>query len=360
MKGKSGTVLYGIAIFIGVVGILLFLSAPAISIRPSVLGIDAGKEIKLEYSVLEIRSGLISVNEMLEKNVPLEQIKSYSDRAQGILNFISGDIGAEYEKAVNVVESWAKFPFIFTTAISVAIAGMVIAVIFSAIGLCGIRKKYVAVMISSGAGIFLASMIGIALWLGIQVYRLYVLVSALSGYHLLDFEDILCFSVSFDGNIGKAVAGCIGIGFILTLLCAIGLITTGVLLFAAGNTAEETASKGAHHENVQAMKKNGIIRFLNGEYAGYELELYPGEGIRMGGSPSLCQVIFSQKGIPACQCEIRCERNEENHLYFVIRNCSNERIRIWKNELDRGEQASVKPGTRIMLEAGKTEFVVEE
>ena len=105
-----------------------------------------------------------------------------------------------------------------------------------------------------------------------------------------------------------------------------------------------------------ALKPQGTIRIVKGQYAGNEFTISDQESIYMGRDASRCQVVFSRGDISGLH--VKVQYDGVRNIYIVKDYSTNGTYLNRSRRLPKGEYTSVPVGSMITLAFGSEEFIL--
>lgn len=357
-----------LAIIVAVAGILLFLFAPVVSLRPKVFGAGSGISVEMNMSIWELRSSLSGIKETVK-----DELGDIPEKAESLLARLPDSMKGQYQEYMKLIKLVAYFPAIFTGCLAAAVLGFAVSAVFGLTGLLGIRKKWNnPKLISVGGAIYILS--GLVM-IGLTAKILYDFLSLSEVGELFEWLGVENWARGLSitpGDMVKLVLGCLGPGLILSLLCALCLIAFGCVLPESCAAGSRPAAGGAgragdfrsvgnagNEKAARAQERfEGKLVGISGEYNGYEIELPAGQRVTLGSDPSVSQIVFSGNDIAPRHCSIVCRTDAAGSVRYEIQSFTAYATRYGRDgkSLARDECVSVNAGTELWLTDGANRF----
>lgn len=369
------SILCWISVAVAALGLIAFLLLPMISVKPSDFGADFDV-IKVEMSVFDINSGLGTLRSELFEEVGdgLDNLDEWiEDELRNSSDFDNAK-EPEIKTMVKLTKRFLNFPKVFILFIIIAILGMMAALVFSMLTALKVEHKHLRPwMISVGGGLHLLSWVGLIFWV---VKWFYDFVAVALKVIELEYPDIttakelmskMMEEADLSGSLSGMVISVIGVGFVLSILCAIVVVVLGILITKTVplTTAEVNPDYGADDlygdangewgstANAETVALEGRIVGCSGEYAGCEIGIMPGETINIGRSQTQCQLIVAGPKISRKHCSITYDG--EKNCYIVTDSSANGTYYMDGRRFPFEMPTMVSAGTEIYL--GKKDFI---
>lgn len=385
MQRISYKVKCGMILLLALVSILSFAILPIIKIRPSDFGIEEATSIEINGTVWNIRNGSAALGQKITDKISIDEMQNLEEEYGVFADLIPGYSKEELHQAVGIITWWIKFPVFLTIAVVVAFVGLFIAGAFAAIGIAGVKNKWIHTGWSAvGAAVYILVGILMCYWEVKAMHDLTVLLDNEAVKKLFDIQSILGDGVSPTQGSVVLFVHCIGAGLVVPWIASIFMVVLGVLSMRTVETEENISTESEKdwknkHVPVFPEKEKvakGKIHVISGEYAGYEIELDVGESLCIGSDPKISQLILSDRTIAPCHCKITYYRNDTKKTsvsysgggrYFSVINLSEGGIMKVYSKYSPSTEENIIPsrsvcevgiGTEVSLGDGENKFLL--
>lgn len=367
MKDYSSKIRCGIILALSIVSVLCFAFLPVLTIRPDDFGMKEVKNVEINCTIWDIRKDFSSFEKKITDKISVKEIQNLEKDYGSFVDFIPGYSQEDLHKAVQIITWWLKFPTLFTIAVVMAFAGLILSCGFAIAGLVGVRNKCLnTIWCTVGAMLYILSGVILCIWGVKAVHDLAILLDNEVVQKVFDLKSLLGDTVKMTQRSIGMLIRCGGMGIFIPWGSSVAVAVLGIINAVKKNTSQPQLMK-----IEKRAVCTGELQVVKGEYEGCEIKLQVGESVCIGRDPMVSQLVLSDRNAPPCHCKITYCSVSDNYngesRYYAVTNLAPEgsvRVAYPKSPAKGNflipfrKTYKVESGGEVSLEPGENKIIL--